>query len=207
MTLATIAPDVKSHSSLSGDGLDLIFRKARTFDAWQNRSVQDDLLQQVYDLSKMGPTSANMCPARFLFIVSKQAKARLKPALAAGNVIKTMAAPVTVIIAQDLEFYEKLPKLYPHVDAKAWFVGKPEFIQESAFRNSTLQGAYFMMAARALGLDCGPMSGFDNKKVDEEFLNGTSWHSNFLCNLGFGDSATLHPRSPRLDFKEACRIL
>jgi 3-hydroxypropanoate dehydrogenase len=207
MTLATIAPDVKSTSSLSGDGLDLIFRKARTFDAWQNRSAPDDLLQRVYDLAKMGPTSANMSPARFLFIVSKQAKARLKPALAAGNVVKTMAAPVTVIIAQDLEFYDKLPKLYPHVDAKAWFVGKPEFIQESAFRNSTLQGAYFMMAARALGLDCGPMSGFDNKKVDEEFLKGTSWHSNFLCNLGFGEPATLHPRSPRLDFKEACRIL
>jgi len=125
VTLATIAPDVKNHSSLSGDGLDLIFRKARTFDAWQNRSVQDDLLQQVYDLSKMGPTSANMCPARFLFIVSQQAKEQLKPSLAAGNVDKTMTAPVTVIIAHDIEFYEKLPKLFPQTDAKSWFVGKP----------------------------------------------------------------------------------
>ena len=207
MTLETIAPDVKMNSPLSSDGLDLIFRKARTFDAWQNRSVPDDLLQRVYDLTKMGPTSANMCPARFLFIVSKQAKARLKPALAVGNIDKTMAAPVTVIIAHDLEFYDKLPKLFPHVDAKAWFVGKPEFIQESAFRNGTLQAAYFMIAARALGLDCGPMSGFDNKKVDEAFLTGTTWRSNFLCNLGYGEAATLHPRSPRLDFKEACRIL
>jgi 3-hydroxypropanoate dehydrogenase len=195
------------NTPLSDQGLDLIFRKARTFSYWQDRPVPKDLLRQVYDLAKMGPTSANICPARFLFVVSKEAKERLKPALAAGNVDKTMTAPVTVIIAHDLEFYEKLPKLFPHVDAKAWFVGKPAFIQESAFRSGTLQGAYLMIAARALGLDCGPMSGFDNQKVDAAFLSGTPWRSNFLCNLGYGEPSKLHPRSPRLDFDEACRLL
>jgi 3-hydroxypropanoate dehydrogenase len=203
----SVSKEIGVSSSLSDEGLDLIFRKARTFDAWQDRPVPEDLLRRVYDLIKMGPTSANMCPARFLFITSRQAKERLKPALSPGNVEKTMAAPVTVIIAYDLEFYEKLPKLFPHVDARSWFVGKPAFIQENAFRNGTLQGACFIIAARALGLDCGPMSGFDNKKVDETFLSGTSWRSNFLCNLGFGDPSTLHPRNLRLDFEEACRIL
>jgi 3-hydroxypropanoate dehydrogenase len=196
-----------SDKTVSDEGLDLILRKARTHSNWQGRPVPESLLKQVYDLTKMGPTSANTSPARFVFVVSKEAKERLKPALAPGNVEKTMTAPVTVIIAHDLEFYEKLPKLFPHTDAKSWFAGNPPLIQESAFRNGTLQGAYFMIAARALGLDCGPMSGFNSAKVDEIFFKGTSWKSNFLCNLGIGDASKLHPRQPRLEFDEACKIL
>ena len=169
--------------------------------------MSENLLRRLYDLAKMGPTSANMSPARFVFIKSKQAKERLKPVLDAGKMDKTMSAQVTVIVAHDLEFFEKLPKLFPHVDAKSWFVGRQELIQVSAFRNGTLQGAYLILAARALGLDCGPMSGFNNQKVDEEFFKRTSWRSNFLCNLGYGDPAPLHPRGPRLDFAEACQIL
>jgi 3-hydroxypropanoate dehydrogenase len=203
----SVSKEMTMNKSVSEEGLDLIFRKARTHSDWQDRFVPEDLLRRVYDLTKMGPTSANMCPARFLFVVSKEAKERLKPALAPANVDKTMTAPVTVIIAHDLEFYEKLPKLFPHADAKSWFAGNTAFIQESAFRNGTLQGAYFMIAARALGLDCGPMSGFDSKKVDETFLAGTPWRSNFLCNIGYGEASKLHARGPRLDFEEACRIL
>jgi 3-hydroxypropanoate dehydrogenase len=156
---------------------------------------------------KWGPTSANTSPARFVFVKSKEGKEKLLPCMSPGNVDKTKAAPVTVIVAQDLEFYEKLPTLFPHVDARSWFKGKPAFIESTAFRNSTLQGGYFIIAARALGLDCGPMSGFDNAKVDAAFFAGTSWKSNFVCNLGYGDSAQLHPRNPRLDFNEACRIV
>src|SRR5262249_13709905 len=161
----------------------------------------------VYDLAKMGPTSANMCPLRVVFVRSKEAKERLKPALDAGNVDKTMRAPVTAIIAMDVHFFEQLPKLYPHVDAKAWFKDLPEPVLETiALRNSSLQGAYFILAARSLGLDCGPMSGFNNALVDKTFFAGTTIKSNFLCNLGYGDAQHLHPRSPRLDFDEACRI-
>jgi 3-hydroxypropanoate dehydrogenase len=190
------------------DALDLIFRKGRTHNVWLNQPVDDALLRQVYDLARMGPTSANMCPMRIVFVKSREAKERLKPALDAGNVDKTMAAPVTAIIAMDVHFYEKLPKLFPHVDAKAWFKDLPESVLEYiALRNSSLQGAYFMLAARALGLDCGPMSGFNNAKVDAAFFAGTTVKSNFLCNLGHGDASKLHPRSPRLEFDEACTVV
>jgi 3-hydroxypropanoate dehydrogenase len=193
---------------LGGDGLDLIFRKARTHTAWLDKPVDDALLRQVYDLAKMGPTSANMCPMRIVFVKSREAKERLKPALDAGNVNKTMAAPVTAIIGMDIHFYEKLPQLYPHADAKAWFKDLPENVLEyTALRNGSLQGAYFILAARALGLDCGPMSGFDNAKVDAAFFAGTTVKSNFLCNLGHGDASKLHPRSPRLTFEEACKLI
>ncbi len=187
--------------------LDRILLSARTHSYWQAKPVDDALLQQVYDLAKFGPTSANMCPMRIVFVKSKAAKEKLKPCLDAGNAEKTMLAPATAIIAMDLAFFEQMPKLFPHVDAKAWFKDLPENILEYvALRNSSLQGGYFMIAARALGLDCGPMSGFDNKKVDAAFFAGTKIKSNFLCNLGYGDASKLHPRNPRLTFAEACRI-
>ncbi len=187
--------------------LDLMFLEGRTHSVWLDKPVEDDLLHQAYDLAKMGPTSANCCPMRIAFVKSFEAKARLKSCLNEANVAKTMAAPVTAIIAYDFEFYEQLPKLFPHTDARSWFVGKAAYIQETAFRNGTLQGAYFMLAARALGLDCGPMSGFDNAAVDEAFFAGTPIRSNFLCNLGYGDSSKLFPRSTRLSFEEICKIL
>jgi 3-hydroxypropanoate dehydrogenase len=193
---------------MSDDDLDLIFRTARTHTAWLDKAVDDALLRRAYDLARLGPTSANMCPLRIVFVKSREAKERLKPALHVGNVEKTMAAPVTAIFGMEVHFYEQLPKLYPHADAKAWFKDLPEPVLEyTALRNSSLQGAYFMLAARALGLDCGPMSGFDNAKVDSEFFAGTTVKSNFLCNLGHGDPSKLHPRSPRLTFDEACRIV
>jgi 3-hydroxypropanoate dehydrogenase len=193
---------------MSADGLDLIFRNARTHNGWLNKPVDDALLRQVYDLAKMGPTSANMCPLRIVFVKSPEAKERLKPALDAGNAAKTMAAPVTAILGMDVRFYEQLPKLFPHADAKAWFKDLPPAVLEYiALRNSSMQGAYFMLAARALGLDCGPMSGFDNAKVDAAFFAGTSVKSNFLCNLGHGDASKLYPRSPRLTFEEACKVV
>jgi 3-hydroxypropanoate dehydrogenase len=193
--------------AMMDEGLDLIFRKARTHNVWQDKPVEDALLRQVYDLAKMGPTSANMCPLRIVFVKSREAKERLKPALDAGNLAKTMAAPVTVILAMDIHFHEALPKLFPHADARAWFKDLPDTVLEYiALRNSSLQGAYFMLAARALGLDCGPMSGFNNAKVDAEFFAGTTVKSNFLCNLGYGDVSKLYPRSPRLSFEEACKI-
>jgi 3-hydroxypropanoate dehydrogenase len=192
---------------LNAESLDIVFREARTHSAWLPGPVDDALLRQVYDLAKMGPTSANMCPLRLVFVRSKEAKEKLKPALDAGNVDKTMAAPVTAIIAMDIHFYEKLPKLFPHADAKAWFKDLPENVLEIvALRNGSLQGAYFMLAARSLGLDCGPMSGFNNAKVDAAFFAGTTIKSNFLCNLGHGDASKLFPRSPRLSFEEACQI-
>ena len=194
---------------MSSEGLDLIFRRARTHNVWLDKPVEDALLAQVYDLAKMGPTSANMCPMRIIFVKSREAaKEKLKPALDAGNVDKTMKAPVTAIIGMDVHFYEKLPKLFPHSDAKSWFKNLPENVLEYiALRNGSLQGAYFMLAARALGLDCGPMSGFDNAKVDAAFFAGTTVKSNFLCNLGHGDASKLHPRSPRLGFEEACKVV
>jgi 3-hydroxypropanoate dehydrogenase len=195
-------------TAIPDDALDLIFRKARTHNAWLDRPVDDALLRQVYELAKMGPTSANMCPLRIVFVKSPEAKERLKPALDAGNVEKTMAAPVTAILGMDIRFYEQLPKLFPHADARAWFKDLPRDVLEYlALRNSSLQAAYYMLAARAMGLDCGPMSGFNNAKVDAEFFAGTTIKSNFLCNLGFGDPAKLYPRSPRLDFDEACKII
>ena len=193
---------------LNSDGLDIVFRNARTHNAWLDRPVEDDLLRQVYDLARMGPTSANMCPMRVVFVKSREGKERLKPALDAGNVDKTMKAPVTAIIGMDIHFYEHLPKLSPHADAKSWFKDRPENVLEYiSLRNSSLQGAYFMLAARSLGLDCGPMSGFDNAKVDAGFFAGTTIKSNFLCNLGYGDATKLHPRSPRLAFEEACTLV
>ena len=193
---------------LSDESLDLVFREARTHSAWLDEPVDDGLLRQVYDLAKMGPTSANMCPMRIVFVKSPEAKEKLKPALDPGNVDKTMKAPVTAIIGMDVRFYELLPKLFPHADARSWFKDLPENVLEYiALRNSSLQGAYFMLAARSLGLDCGPMSGFNNAKVDEAFFPGTTVKSNFLCNLGHGDAGKLHPRSPRLAFEEACKVV
>jgi 3-hydroxypropanoate dehydrogenase len=193
---------------LSDEGLDLLFRNARTHNAWRDEPVADELLQRVHDLARMGPTSANMCPMRIVFVKSKEAKEKLKPALDAGNVDKTMKAPVTAIIAMDVHFFEQLPKLFPHADAKAWFKDLPEHVLEYiALRNGSLQGAYFMLAARSQGLDCGPMSGFNNAMVDAAFFAGTTVKSNFLCNLGHGDPAKLYPRSPRLAFNEACKVV
>lgn len=206
---------------LSEEGLDLLFRKARTHSAWLDKPVSDDTLRELYDLMKWGPTSANCCPARILFLRTPEAKRRLLPALAPGNVDKTMAAPVTAIIAYDAKFYEQLPKLYPHTDARSWFANTPELAGITARRNSSLQGAYFMLAARALGLDCGPMSGFDNAQVDHEFFPpdgetdafqlehfpDSHVKTNFICNLGYGDPAKLHARGPRLEFDEACKLL
>ncbi|MGD0058618.1 MAG: malonic semialdehyde reductase [Verrucomicrobiia bacterium] len=193
---------------LSDESLNVIFREARTHSVWLDKPVDDALLAQVYDLAKMGPTSANMCPMRVVFVKSKAAKERLKPALSTGNVDKTMTAPVTAIISMDVHFYEKLPELFPHVDAKAWFKDLPENVLEyMALRNGSLQAGYFILAARSLGLDCGPMSSFDNAKVDAMFFGGTTVKSNFLCNLGHGDAAKLHPRSPRLSCEEACQIV
>lgn len=198
--------------TLSNEALDLLFREARTFTAWLDKPVTDDLLRQLYDVMKWGPTSANSSPARFVFLRSQQAKERLRPALAPGNVAKTMTAPVTVIVAYDLKFYAKLPRLFPHSPSMAQlFAENPHLVEVTAKRNSSLQGAYLMLAARALGLDCGPMSGFDNAKVDEEFFQEffPAGHvkSNFLCNLGYGDRSKLHARSPRLTFGEACTLL
>jgi 3-hydroxypropanoate dehydrogenase len=193
---------------LNDESLDLIFRKARTHTAWLDKPVDNALLRQVYELARLGPTSANMCPLRIVFVKSREAKEKLKPALDAGNVAKTMAAPVTAILGMDVHFYAKLPQLFPHADARAWFKDRPENVLEyTALRNSSLQGAYFILAARALGLDCGPMSGFDNAKVDVAFFAGTTVRSNFLCNLGHGDASKLHPRLPRLEFEEACQVV
>jgi len=207
--------------TLSEEGMDLLFRKARTHNAWLDRPVSDATLRQLYELMKWGPTSANSCPARVLFLRTAQAKARLLPALSPGNVEKSRVAPVTAIIAYDLRFYDRLPRLFPHnPNMRQVFIEAPQLVEVTARRNSSLQGAYFLLAARAVGLDCGPMSGFDNAKVDEEFfaagkcegcdeefLAEGHLRSNFLCNLGHGDSAKLFPRSPRLEFEEACVLL
>ena len=192
---------------LNDAGMDIIFRDARTHRSWLEEEVSDVLLQAIYDLAKMGPTSANCSPMRVVYVKSTEAKERLKPALSKGNVEKTMAAPATAIIAHDLAFYDHLPKLAPHFDARAMFAGKEDLIEETAFRNGSLQGAYFIIAARSLGLDCGPMSGFDNQKVDAEFFRDGRSKSNFLCNLGYGDSSKLRERQPRLEFEEACEII
>jgi len=186
--------------------LDLLFRDARTQNAWQDRTVSEAQLRAVWDLAKMGPTSANCSPARIVFVTTAEAKQKLNSCLIESNVEKTMTAPVTAILGHDMTFYEKLPKLFPHADAKSWFAGNEPLIATTAFRNSTLQGAYLMIAARALGLDCGPMSGFDNAKVDELFFAGTAIKSNFLCNIGYGDPEGIFARSPRFDFEEVCSI-
>lgn len=192
---------------LNDHALDQLFREARTHNDWLEKPVGTDLLKAVWGLARMGPTSANCSPARIVFVVSDAAKEKLKPCLAEGNVAQTMSAPATAIIGHDMKFYDRLPELYPHADARAWFVGDDEKIFATAFRNGTLQGAYFLIAARALGLDCGPMSGFDEAAVDAAFFTGTDVKSNFLCNLGHGSGKRLHPRSPRLDFDDACSVV
>jgi len=208
--------------ALSDAALDQLFRAARTYPAWLDLPVADELLHQIYELMKWGPTSGNLCPARIVFVTSPAAKERLRPALSPGNVEKVMTAPATAIVAYDLKFYEKQPTLAPHnPKSRETFAASPDLAQSTAFRNSSLQGAYFIVAARALGLDCGPMSGFDNAKVDEEFFAAgqpcfgceqeffPEGHvkSNFLCNLGYGDPSALYPRLPRLPFNEACSLL
>lgn len=192
---------------LDDRSLDVLFRDARSHNKWQDRDVGDVLIRAVYDLMKFGPTAANSCPARFVFVKSPEAKARLKPHLDAGNVDKVMTAPVTVIIGYDLKFYDQLPKLFPHTDARSWFAGNEPLIQEAAFRNSTLQGAYLMLAARSLGLDCGPMSGFNAAGVNAEFFPDGDVKANFICAIGYGDPSGVFGRSPRLGFEEACEIL
>lgn len=193
--------------TLSEPGLDLVWREARTRNRWQDRPVPPELLEEIYALARMGPTSANCQPMRIVFVQSTEAKARLSPALSAGNRDKTMAAPVTAIFAYDLEFYELLPQVFPHnPEARSWFAGKPAVIRDTAFRSGTLQAAYFMLAARAKGLDCGPMSGFDAAKVNAAFFPEGRVVANFLCNLGYGAEEELRPRSPRLAFADACRI-
>ena len=195
------------HAPLDDQALAQLFTEARTHNGWQPREVSDAQLQAIYEAMKWAPTSANCSPARIVFVKSVDAKQKLAPALAEGNRAKTLAAPVTAIIGSDHAFHEKLPYLFPHADAKSWFDGNQPLIDTTAFRNATLQGAYLMLAARALGLDCGPMSGFDNAKVDAAFFDGTQVRSNFLINLGYGDPAALFPRSPRLSFAEACQIV
>jgi len=193
--------------SISEAALHQLFHGARTHNVWISKPVPVELLRRVYELTRLGPTSANSSPARFVFLTTSEAKARLRPALSAGNVEKTMAAPVTVIVAWDTQFYDDLPRLFPHRDMRSLFAGNQALSDETAFRNSSLEGGYFILAARALGLDCGPMSGFDQNKVNAEFFPDGKWKANFLCNLGYGDESKLFPRSPRLTFDEACVVL
>lgn len=195
------------NTPLNNTALQQLFTEARTFSHWQDRPVSRELLEQLFALASLPPTAANTNPGRFVFLTGREAKEKLVPALSPGNVDKTLSAPVTVIVAHDTAFYEHLPQLFPHTDARSWYVGNEALIERTAFQNGSLQGAYLMLAARALGLDCGPMGGFDNAKVDELFLAGTGWKSNFLLNLGYGDRSTLHPRNPRLSLEQAARFL
>jgi len=193
---------------LADAALDQLLRSARTHNAWSLRPVSDSLLQELYDLYKWGPTSANCSPLRVVFVKSPQAKEKLVACMNPGNVDKTRQAPVTAILAMDMQFYDELPRLFPHApDARSWFAGKPASIESTAFRNSSLQGGYFILTARALGLDCGPMSGFDADKLNAAFFPDGRWRVNFVCNLGYGDPTALFPRSPRLTFEEACRVV
>lgn len=192
---------------LDQNALDTLFTKARTHNEWQDKKVDEALLRRVYDLTKMAPTSANCQPLRVVFVTSDAGKEKLKPALAPGNVAKVMSAPVTAILGMDMEFYNHLPKLFPHADARSWFAGNDALIAATAFRNSSMQGGYFILAARALGLDTGAISGFDNAAVDAAFFAGTSVKSNFICNLGYGDHSKLFPASPRPTFEEFCSIV
>lgn len=197
-----------SNKPLDSDALDTLFRSARSHSYWLDKPVTDEQLHKLYELMKWGPTSGNCTPTRLVFVRSRQAKERLKPSLDAGNVNKSMTAPVVAIIGMDLEFYEKLPRLFPHDPAaRTWFEGKPEKIRITALRNSSLQGAYFILAARSLGLDCGPMSGFDNEKLNTEFFPDGKVKSNFICAIGYGDASRLHPRGPRLEFNEVVQIV
>ena len=194
------------HDPLPDAALDQLFREARSHNGWTDRPVTDAQLVALYDLWKLGPTSANCSPARVVFVRSPEAKKRLEPGLSEGNRAKTMAAPVVAIIGVDMAFYEKLPKLFPHADARSWFIGNQAMIDDAASRNSSLQGAYLILAARALGIDTGPMSGIDKAKIDAAFFAGTPIRTNFVCSLGYGDPEKIWPRSPRLSFDEACRI-
>lgn len=194
-------------NEISASALEQLFTLARTQNGWREDPVPDELIIRLYDILKYGPTSANCSPARYLFVRTREGKARLAPALSRANLDKTMAAPVTAIVAYDIAFYDRLPELFPHANARAWFTTSPAMAEETAFRNGTLQGAYLIMAARALGLEVGPMSGFDNKKVDAEFLSGTTWRSNFLVNIGIGDPSKVFRRLPRLSFEDACRLI
>lgn len=196
-----------SDKTVDQKALDTLFLEARTYNEWQNKDVSEALLHKIYDLAKMGPTSANCSPMRVVFVKSKEQKETLKPFIGAGNVDKTMAAPVTAILAYDRKFYEHLPQLFPHADAKSWFMGNDKMIEETMWRNGTLQAGYFILAARSLGLDCGPMQGFDKAKVKATFFPDLDGDVNFLCNLGYGDPAKLFPRSPRFDFDEVCKIV
>jgi 3-hydroxypropanoate dehydrogenase len=198
----------EAHHAISDTDLDTLFRGARTQNKWQDKPVSNAMLMAIYDLLRWGPTAANTTPARFFFVTTPEAKARLKPHLSEGNREKTMAAPATAIIGYDMDFPETLPKLFPNAPTmKDGLVGKTELLHTMGLRNSSLQGAYFIIAARALGLDCGPMSGFDNAGIDKEFFAGTNIKSNFICSIGYGDSAGVFPRNPRLSFDEACKIL
>ncbi|HXB71449.1 MAG TPA: malonic semialdehyde reductase [Candidatus Acidoferrales bacterium] len=197
----------QSRNPLSGDSLDRLFRNARTYGEWLPDPVPAEVLRQVYELTRLGPTSANSTPARFVFLTTAESKARLLPALMPSNVEKTRTAPVTTIVAWDSQFYEKMGKLFPQSKLGEMFAANPALRDETAFRNSSLQGGYFILAARALGLDCGPMSGFDAQKVNAEFFPDGKWKANFLCNLGYGDPARLRDRNPRLEFEEACVII
>ena len=192
---------------LTQENLATLFTAARTHNEWHDKPVADAQLQQIYDLMKWGATSANCSPARLVFVKSEAEKTKLLTCIGPGNQDKTRTAPVTVIIGMDMAFYEKLPQLFPHADARSWFAGNQALIDATAFRNSSLQGAYLMLAARALGLDCGPMSGFDAEKVNAAFFAGTEVKANFVCNLGYGIVEKLFPRSPRLAFDEACKIV
>ncbi len=196
-----------AHNTLGNDGLDLLFREARTHYSWTDEGVPVDLLKKAYDLAKMGPTSANMSPARFVFLTTPEAKERLLPLLSPTNVEKSRTAPVVALIAYDTEFYEKFSRLFPHFDMKPIFAGDPELAKEAGFRNGTLQAAYFILAARSLGLDCGPMSGFDAEKVNGEFFPDGKWKINFIVNIGHGDGAKIQPRLPRLEFDEVAQVL
>jgi 3-hydroxypropanoate dehydrogenase len=193
---------------LDTESIDLLFKEARTQNGWLDRPVSDAQLHELYETMKYGPTSMNTCPARVLFLRTAQAKERLLPALLPGNVEKTRAAPVCAIVAYDLKFYQQLPKLFPHnKDASTIFEGKQELIESTAFRNGSLQGAYLILAARALGLDCGPMSGFDAQKVNQQFFPEGGFKVNFLCNIGYGDRSKVLGRLPRLAFEDACEVL
>lgn len=192
---------------LTDQALDTIFRAARTANAWQDRPVSAELLHQIHDLMKFGPTSANSCPLRLLFLQSPEAKARLKPFLMESNIDKTMTAPVVAILAMDMRFHEHLPFLFPHTDAKSWFEGNDDLIAQTAFRNSSLQAGYFIVAARALGLDCGPMSGFDADGVNKEFFPDGRFKVNFICNIGYGDHSKTFARSPRFGFEQIAKVI
>ena len=205
--LTVSRPPAVTRGPISEEALDQIFRDARTHTAWLPQPVPVELLREAYELARLGPTSANSSPARFVFVTTPEAKKRLKPALSPGNVDKTMAAPVTVIVAWDTEFYDHLPRLFPQADMRSYFVGNKKLADETAFRNSSLEAAYFILAARSLGLDCGPMSGFDAEKVNAEFFPDGKWKVNMLCNLGYGDPGKLFPRNPRLGFDEAAVVL